>query len=76
MEVTQIFQTFAKEGLLGVLLVIVGFGYYKKDKEVGRLQKERLADVIAWKDESLKITNKVSSVIETLANLVKKDGQV
>ena len=71
----------AGQGLLGVLLVIVGYGYYAKDKKNGELhkriealQENRLQDIISWKDETLRITNKVNEVIDTLTNLVKKGG--
>lgn len=67
------------QGLLGAIIIVLGIGYYLKDKKVGelrdrieQLQEKRLADVLASKAEALEITNKVNSVIATLTDLMSK----
>lgn len=68
----------ASQSLLGLLLAITLIGYYFKDKKVCELQQQicdlhekRLQDILTWKDEIVKITEKVNQTLDMLTNLIK-----
>jgi hypothetical protein len=63
MSIDTWLQTIAEQGLLGVLLIVVGVGYYKKDQRVGELNKEKL-----------ELAERVFRIAEKLTDLVKQNG--
>lgn len=63
MSIDTWLQTIAEQGLLGVLLIVVGIGYYKKDQRVTELNKEKLD-----------LAERVFRIADKLTDLVKKNG--
>lgn len=61
----------AAQGLLGVFLVLVFIGYYKKDEKVSELQEKRLEDMRTVKDQYAKLMAEVNSTIDRLVVVVK-----
>ncbi|MDD5146817.1 MAG: hypothetical protein PHN39_03735 [Candidatus Pacebacteria bacterium] len=74
---TGLVTKIASQGLLGVLLVFVTWAYLQKDKKISELrdkmaemQEKRFQDVVEWKDEAIRITNKVNDVVDTLTQVL------
>lgn len=61
----------ASQGILGIFLVLVFVGYYRKDEKVSELQEKRLDDMRAVKDQYAKLLTEVNSTIDRLVVVVK-----
>lgn len=63
MSIDALLQNIAEQGLLGVLLIIVGWAYYKKDKQIAQLNEEKL-----------EMAERVFKIAETLSGLINQNG--
>lgn len=63
MSIDTWLTTIAEQGLLGVLLIVVGIGYYKKDQRVAELNNEKI-----------QLAERVFKIAEKLTDLVRQNG--
>lgn len=61
-------QTILDQGLLGALLLVLGYAYYKKDQQVSQLQEMRIQDL--YKREEL--SERVFRIAEELSKALKR----
>lgn len=63
MTLDQIVSAFVEQGLLGVIIVVLGLAYYRKDQEVARLNEVRQ-----------QITERVTIVAEQFLKIIRENG--
>ena len=73
--IEELLPEIAKQGLVGVFLVIVGIGYFKKDQTLSDLQTERLKDIKEVKDQYVQMTIEVNRTLDKLCSLIKGGGR-
>ena len=61
----------ASQGILGIFLVIIGIGYYKKDQKLGELRDERLKDMREIKDQYTQLLVGINSTLDKLVSLIQ-----
>ncbi|RPH62418.1 MAG: hypothetical protein EHM89_05610 [Acidobacteria bacterium] len=71
--------TIASQGLLGLMLVIVGYVAWSKDRELKVEREARIADARNYTDLALKLqaqvidaVNKVSDILDEMKKLMQK----
>ena len=69
--VEELLTQIAAQGLLGILLVIIGVAYYRKDLKCSDLQEKRLEDMVVVKDQYTKLITEVNSTLDRLVSLIK-----
>lgn len=69
--IEQLVKDLAGQGLLGVLLVIVGAGYFRKDKKVSDLQDKRLEDIKEVGNDYTKLIIDINSTLDKLITLIE-----
>lgn len=69
--IEELLKELATQGLLGVLLVIIGIGYYKKDEKLSCVQSKRLEDMMSVKDQYTELITKINSTLDRLVSLLQ-----
>lgn len=72
--IEELIADIAGRGLLGVLLVIALYGYYRKDCKVTDLQTARLNDMKDVKDQYTDLITEVNSTLDRLIAKVSSSG--
>ena len=72
--IDALLKQIAAQGLLGILLVIIGVAYYRKDLKCSELQDKRLADMVSVKDQYIKLITEVNATLDRLVSLIKGRG--
>jgi len=72
--VEELIKQIAAQGLLGILLVIIGIAYYRKDQKCSDIQDKRLADMVIVKDQYTKLITEVNATLDRLVSLIKGRG--
>jgi hypothetical protein len=62
-------STIASHGLLGVLLVVVGWVAWSKDRELKAEREARIADAKSYTELALKLQSQVIDAVNKLADI-------
>lgn len=69
MNPSSLAAAIASQGLLGVLLVVVGLVAWSKDKELKAEREARIADAKSYTELALKLQEKVTDTVNKLADI-------
>lgn len=70
--IEDLITNIASQGLLGVLLVIITYAYYRKDCEMTELQNDRLNDMKEVKDQYTTLVKEINSTLDRLIGEVSE----
>jgi hypothetical protein len=73
--IEELLPEIVKQGFLGVLLAIIGYAYFKKDQEIGRVRDDRLTDLKEIKDQYFRLAMEIKSTLDNLSSLIKGGGR-
>jgi hypothetical protein len=68
--------TIASQGLLGVMLVIVAYVAWRKDKDLQEERDERIADAKSYNELALKLQAQVIESVNKLGDILEQMKQV
>ena len=69
--IEEYIKTIATQGLLGILLIIVGIAYYRKDCQLSEIQEKRLNDLKEIKDQYSILVKDITETLDTLISLIR-----
>jgi hypothetical protein len=72
MDPSPLATTIASHGLLGVMLVIVGWVAWIKDRELRAEREARIADAKGYTDLALKLQAEVIDAVNKLADILEE----
>lgn len=67
---TPLATSLASHGLLGLLLAIVGWAYWAKDRELKAEREARIADAKGYTELALKLQGQVIDAVNKLADIL------
>ena len=72
MDLSPLVPVIASQGLLGVMLIIVGVVAWSKDKELKAEREARIADAKSYTDLALKLQAQVIDAVNKLADILEE----
>lgn len=76
MDPSTFATTIASQGLLGVMLVIVAYVAWRKDKDLQEERDERIADAKSYNELALKLQAQVIESVNKLGDILEQMKQV
>jgi len=64
-------EQLAAQGLLGILLIIIGIAYYQKDKKLDDLQEKRLIDFKCITEKLSELIKETTKSLDNLTEMIK-----
>jgi len=64
-------EQLAAQGLLGILLIIIGIAYYQKDKKLDDLQEKRLTDFKCITEKLSELIKETTKSLDNLTEMIK-----
>ncbi len=72
MDFAQLVTTIASQGLLGIMLVLVGLVAWRKDKALEAERAARIEDAKNYNDLALKLQAQVIDAVNKLADILEE----
>ena len=76
MDPAQFVTSVASQGLLGIMLVVVGWVAWVKDRELKVEREARIADAKGYTELALKLQEKVIDAVNKLAEILEEMRKV
>ena len=72
--IEELIADIASQGILGILLAVVLYAYWRKDCECSEIQKARLNDMREVKDQYTNLITEINSTLDRLVGEVSTNG--
>jgi hypothetical protein len=76
MDPSSLASQLASHGILGIIVVILGWAYWRKDQELKTERDAHLADTKAFADQAIKLEAQVLDAVNKLAELEGRKSAV